>query len=1250
LDINLSDFSTEEILVDKDAYHLLTLPGYGYTNEIGKPKLPAIRLLLAVPSLSNISLDVIDIKYAVLPEEFNIYPVQEPIPECGNYTSEFTIDESFYNTDSFYPDKLVNIGDKGILRDYKVILLEVFPFKYNPGTKKVKFYSDLIVELGFTEMPTRSRKSTYFDDYYKSVIDNYNLAKDWQIKQEDKIMTLDGSNWVDYLIIVNDTFYNSILPLAAWKEEKGYKVNITNTSDIPDINSDGLNASDVWAYINDTYWKYYDNLTYVLLVGDVEHIPVFYDFPHEGQNNHPVATDHNYSLYEGGDYFSELFVGRFSIKNTNELNVIVNKTINYEKYPYVGETEWYKKATVVSENAESAEETSNWIYNLLTNRGYVVNKIYDSLGNANPGNVSSSINNGRTIVNYRGHGTFHGWSTSSYEQHHIEELNNGERLPIIISPTCNTGCFDSHDDCGFSWGGSDCFGETWLKGNVSKFPDINGGVAFFGSTRTSYPGFNDKLDEGVYRAIFYDNLTNFAQAMSGGKDYMYTTYSGSDTAKLTMEMYNVLGDPELEIWIDVPSINVSACGVLNTSYVRYALINDVSSTGTCFTINVSNVVLDGQGHTITYGTDDVSTDYYGVYATHKYTLKEVVVKNLTVNTTRTARDRMGVYFYKVYNSTIKNIDASMNKDGIYIYKSDNNNINNVVANNNTNCGVLLYTANSSILDNITANNNYCGVYLEVTSNNNIVKNAITNNNSYFGISIYYSENNTLINTTSNNNSYYGIHLYSANKNKAEGAISKYNKDYGINLWASHYSTFTNIISTNNNDFGIYLGSSSNTSVVDSNISSNSLTDVYLQKYGGPSPSVNNTFLNVTYSTESVESESNLKRKWYLDVYANDTAGEPVNGVNITGWNVTGTEIFSELTGTNGRITTQNLTEYINNGGTKNFWTNYTVNASRYSILQSKSVNLTTNRLEIFNFDAVPKILFVQPTPENGSSTENNFVEINTSIMDNNVNIVIFNWNTTNYTFYNKSLILMYNFDNVSVLGEGDSIVRDLSDYGNNGSVKNNAKWILGGKHSGAFEFDGVNDYIDCGNGSSLDIRNEITIEFWAKAKNTSNNPDLITKGYFDEAYSIWWANDRRIAFALNWDNNELKSETVLSLNEWYHIAVTRQGTSRKIFINGEEDASDSNGASIEPAENLTISSLDFPFNGSIDEPRIWNISLGADEIKEHYYGNLYRYTSNNWALYVNQSSLTPGTYTYYSYVKDILNNFNKTETRSITKT
>ncbi len=61
---------------------------------------------------------------------------------------------------------------------------------------------------------------------------------------------------------------------------------------------------------------------------------------------------------------------------------------------------------------------------------------------------------------------------------------------------------------------------------------------------------------------------------------------------------------------------------------------------------------------------------------------------------------------------------------------------------------------------------------------------------------------------------------------------------------------------------------------------------------------------------------------------------------------------------------------------------------------------------------------------------------------------------------------------------GDSI-KDTSGYKNNGTFSGDPAWTLESEME-AIQFDGTDDYIDCGTDSSLNLTGPITIAFWVK--------------------------------------------------------------------------------------------------------------------------------------------------------------------------
>lgn len=62
---------------------------------------------------------------------------------------------------------------------------------------------------------------------------------------------------------------------------------------------------------------------------------------------------------------------------------------------------------------------------------------------------------------------------------------------------------------------------------------------------------------------------------------------------------------------------------------------------------------------------------------------------------------------------------------------------------------------------------------------------------------------------------------------------------------------------------------------------------------------------------------------------------------------------------------------------------------------------------------------------------------------------------------------MMNFDKITALNETDGFIKDLSQYQHNGSGYGNILWISNGRWNGAYNFDGIDDYIQTDSPISL---------------------------------------------------------------------------------------------------------------------------------------------------------------------------------------
>lgn len=166
-----------------------------------------------------------------------------------------------------------------------------------------------------------------------------------------------------------------------------------------------------------------------------------------------------------------------------------------------------------------------------------------------------------------------------------------------------------------------------------------------------------------------------------------------------------------------------------------------------------------------------------------------------------------------------------------------------------------------------------------------------------------------------------------------------------------------------------------------------------------------------------------------------------------------------------------------------------------------------------------------------------------------------------------------------------------------------------GNPNQAYYFDGVNDFIEVATDPSLNFQNEITVHFWMKA----------TQLFADrEAYPLShgnWENRWKVSITnggIRWTVKsttgikDLDSKTKLSKDVYYCVACTYNSVDFKIYMNGQPDNSSTFSGKILPTSiNLTIGQVlpnnsGYNFKGVLDDVRLYNRALTADEVKALY--------------------------------------------------
>jgi hypothetical protein len=517
-------------------FHRFDVPGAGITPVVGQPELPVVRRLVVIPDGASVSVGIRAGQPRTM-QNVNVYPVQEPIPEAVSpnlqYSTakKFAFNRNFYKLDQTYPAKLVNVSQPMKLRNLTVVQVEIAAMQYNGARKLLSVYPNIEVDLSFSKpfakagavqavKPSAQISGTAVSAAANRKLLPYQLSDKLVVNWDLVKDAIAHMKW-DYLIITPDAFYSNIMPLANWKMTKGLNVQVTKLSAI------GSTTGQIRDYIKKAYEDH--AVEYVLLVGDTNTLPGFYY-----SSNGGTVTDFYYTLVSGNDYLPDLALGRFSGRSSAEITNLVNKTVKYEQTPTAGD--WRRRAVVISDTGYF-QATSDYNYSNLVAHGFTVNKLYASMGNATSANVTASINNGRLLVSYRGHGFETGWSTTGFTNAQVNALTNGSMLPVIISPTCLTGMYD--------YSASDSYSEAWLKTGAANV--LRGAVAYWGSARISYGGYNDELSKGAFDDMLAGDHV-MGNVVNAAKLHMISHYGvGDATCLLELHMFNLFGDPNLNI-------------------------------------------------------------------------------------------------------------------------------------------------------------------------------------------------------------------------------------------------------------------------------------------------------------------------------------------------------------------------------------------------------------------------------------------------------------------------------------------------------------------------------------------------------------------------------------------------------------------------------------------------------------------------------------------------------------------------------
>ena len=579
----------------------IIIDGFWPNNNVGEPAVLSRWDTFVVPDTSA-KIVVIDSAFIEFPLE--ISPARPLLTNSGNDSYSRSNVMPITSYEGFSPSSLISNTRNDNYRGQNLLDVCVTPVQYDYVNKKVRVftliqygirYNAVDLENSISRLSRERVNGNTFLDNIALNVPSLELFHGSNVKSPSLINF--SSN---YLIVSTPKYSTAVNRFAEWKRTLGFDVKVEMR--------ESWDTTMVKNFVHEAYVT--DSIEYLLIIGGHSDVPGVIRNRYFNGKDHYHPTDLYYGCMTNG-YTPDIFRGRILANTCEEAMTIIDKIINYEKNPVTDES-FYR----TSVHCAYFQDDDQYVGNVITrpkdgyeDRRFVltserirdgmlsvidsITRVYKTENGVNPTNwnngtfangegipeelkkprfawdgdstrITTCINQKAFYVLMRDHGSEDCWGDPSYTNSCINNLSNGNYLPVVFSICCFTGKFDV----------SNCFCENFLKKK-------NGGcVAIYGATQSSLSGPNDVMAEGMFDAIWPSlNLRpqfgiinasysptptptfRLGQILDQGlkrSDEAYLNTSCAWYPRYTSELFHCFGDPSMMIYTAQPTVYSNA--------------------------------------------------------------------------------------------------------------------------------------------------------------------------------------------------------------------------------------------------------------------------------------------------------------------------------------------------------------------------------------------------------------------------------------------------------------------------------------------------------------------------------------------------------------------------------------------------------------------------------------------------------------------------------------------------------------------
>lgn len=496
------------------------------------------------------------------------------------------------------------------MRDLNIVQITISPVQYNPVRQVAVLNEEVNFSVHFdggSGAFVTSQALNPFESFNSQVLFETAVLNGDQLLNNVLHVTPGSSFGAELIIITDPTFLSAANDLADWKREKGIVTKVVQSGP-SSAGGIGVSRNSIKAFLQDRWDNDRIRPSYVLLLGDAEFIPPWY---RSTQGSATTGTDLDYSLLSGNDLLADVGLARISADTAEEAQTVIDKIIQYEKFPPASSPDFYRSISIPSyfqccredgrrgRSSRGFIETAEFIRDGLLKKGYLVDRLYYSDTSYHPDyskdetprryrygwklpeeigpdsgffwdagqtDLIDMFEDGRFLVIHRDHGGPLEWTSPTFTTGTLVATKNQNLLPVLFSVNCASGLFDNET------AGGDYNTNATSIYLLERFlrKDNGGAVGALGDTRNSPTWANNALARGFSDAVFpslipgYGDSTSvrrLADILNYGKLYMFTqvgmlqlgdvVFQATDASDNNI-LWHAFGDPTQEIWTQEP--------------------------------------------------------------------------------------------------------------------------------------------------------------------------------------------------------------------------------------------------------------------------------------------------------------------------------------------------------------------------------------------------------------------------------------------------------------------------------------------------------------------------------------------------------------------------------------------------------------------------------------------------------------------------------------------------------------------------